>query len=141
VAISANSEKQSVKLNPILDNNESKSSMSSLTNLEELTMQEKRNHPRFTTAIKVQDIATLKTGLTANISLGGCLIKKSEEFDFFPIASRLTLKFELPGVDEPIVVHGIIRQKGKQREGFGIQFEVIDKKAAYYIEKHLGTFL
>jgi hypothetical protein len=91
--------------------------------------------------IKVQDVDTLKTGWIKDLSLGGCLIEKSEEFDFLPIASRLTLKLELPGVDETIKVKGIVRQKGKNREGFGIQFDPIDKRSAFYIERYLGNFL
>ena len=104
-------------------------------------MKEKRSHPRFNTVIKVQDVDTLKTGWTHNLSLGGCMIGKSEEFDFLPMASRLILKLELPGADETIMVKGIVRQKGKHREGFGIQFDPIDKRSAFYIERYLGTFL
>ncbi len=104
-------------------------------------MKEKRSYPRFDTAIKIQDVDTLKTGWTKNLSQGGCLIEKSEEFDFLPMASRLTFKFELPGVNEPIIVRGIVRQKGKNREEFGIQFEAVDKESAYYIERYIGNFL
>ena len=104
-------------------------------------MKEKRSHPRFNTEIKVQDVDTLKTGLTKDLSPGGCLIKKSDEFDFLPMASRLTLKLEIPGVDETITVKGIVRQKGKNREGFGIQFDPVDKGSAFYIERYLGNFL
>jgi len=104
-------------------------------------MREKRKYPRFNTVVKVQDLATLKTGRTKDLSLGGCLIKKSEGFDFLPMASRLTLKFEIPGVNELIVAFGIVRHGGKHGEGFGIQFEAVDKKSAYFIEKFMGTFL
>jgi len=104
-------------------------------------MKEKRIHPRFDTAIKIQDLITLKTGWTRNLSLGGCLIEKSDEFDFLPMASRLTLTLELPGVNKVLKVKGIVRQRGKYREGFGIQFEALDKESAYYIEKYIGTFL
>lgn len=103
-------------------------------------MKEQRTHPRFNTMIKVQDLDTLKTGWTKDLSPGGCLIKKSEEFDFLPIASRLTLKLEIPGVNETITVKGIVRQKGKNREGFGIQFDPVDTRSAFYIERYLGTF-
>lgn len=104
-------------------------------------MKDKRRYPRFNTSIKAQDVVTLKTGWTKNLSLGGCLIEKSEEFDFLPMASRLTLKLEIPGVNEVIKVQGIVRQKGKHREGFGIQFEAVDKESAYFIERYIGTFL
>ena len=104
-------------------------------------MREKRSHPRFNTVIKVQDMNTLKTGWTQDLSPGGCLIKKSEELDFLPMASKLTLKLEIPGVDETIIVKGIVRQRGKHREGFGIQFDPTNKKSIFYIERFLGTFL
>ena len=42
-------------------------------------MEEKRNYPRFSTAVKVQDLTTHKTRWTKNLSLGGCLMEKSEE--------------------------------------------------------------
>ena len=57
------------------------------------------------------------------------------------MASRLTLKLEIPGVDETITVKGIVRQKGKNREGFGIQFDPVNKRSAFYIERYLGNFL
>jgi hypothetical protein len=56
------------------------------------------------------------------------------------MASRLTLKLEIPGVDDTITVKGIVRQKGKNREGFGVQFDPVDKRSAFYIERYLGTF-
>ena len=104
-------------------------------------MKEKRKYPRINTTVKVKNVATLKTGWTKNLSLGGCLIKKSEGFDFLPVASRLTLNFEIPGVNDRIVAFGIVRHRGKYGEGFGIQFEAVDKRSAYYIERFLGTFL
>ena len=104
-------------------------------------MKEKRKYPRFNTAIEVKDLATLRTGWTRNLSLGGCLIEKSEEFVFLPMASRLTLKFEIPGVNDLIAAFGIVRHRGKYTEGVGIQFEAIDKKSAYYIERFMGIFL
>jgi len=82
----------------------------------------------------------LKTGWTKNLSQGGCLIEKSGDFDFLPMASRLTLKLEIPGVNEPIMVQGIVRQRGKHREGFGIQFEAVDKRSASHIERFLEIF-
>jgi hypothetical protein len=104
-------------------------------------MKEKRRYPRLNTAIKVRDLVTQKTGWTKNLSLGGCLIDESEEFDFLPSASQLTLKLELPKVNELIVVYGKVRHRGKHREGFGIQFEAVDNRSAYYIERFMGTFL
>ena len=104
-------------------------------------MKEKRKYPRFNTAIKVKDLATLRTGWTKNLSLGGCLIEKAEEFNFLPMTSRLTLKFEIPGVNDLIAAFGLVRHREKHTEGVGIQFEAIDKKSAYYIERFMGIFL
>ncbi len=104
-------------------------------------MKEKRRYPRFNVSVKIQDTATLKTGWTRDLSLGGCLIEKSGEFDFLPMASRMSLTLAIQGADEPVEVHGVVRHKGKNRDVFGIQFEDIDKKCAHYIEKFTGTFL
>ena len=104
-------------------------------------MLEKRHYPRLSAAVKVQDFTTFKTGWTRNLSLGGCLIERSDEFDFLSMASRLTLKFEIPGVKEPVLASGIVKHRGKHREGFGIQFEAVDKTSAYYLGKFMGSFL
>ena len=104
-------------------------------------MLEKRQYARLDTAVKVQDFNTSKTGWTKNISLGGCLIEKSHEFDFLSTGSRLTLKFEIPGVSEPVLASGIVRHRGKHGEGFGIQFEAVDKTSAFYLGKFMGSFL
>lgn len=104
-------------------------------------MHEKRRYPRLNTAIKVQDFTTFKTGWTKNLSLGGCFIEKTDEFDSRPMASRLTLKFEIPGVIEPVLASGIVKHRGKQGEGFGIQFEAVDKTSAFYLGKFMGGFL
>ncbi len=52
------------------------------------------------------------------------------------MASRLTLKFEIPGVKEPVLASGIVKHRGKHREGFGIQFE---KDAEYIIRVQLKS--
>jgi len=102
---------------------------------------EQRNYPRFNTAIKVEDLATLRTGLTRNLSLGGCFIRKSPDFASLPIPSRISLKFDLPGITEAVVVFGLVKHTGEHEEGFGIQFKEVHKKSAYYIGKFIGSFL
>ena len=102
---------------------------------------EHRNYPRLDTALKVQDLATLKIGLTHNLSLGGCFIKKSSAFDALSIPSRIALKFEIPGITQTVVVFGLVKHKGKHDEGFGIQFQEVHKKSAYYIGRFMGSFL
>jgi hypothetical protein len=104
-------------------------------------MKEKRSYPRFNTVIEVQDFTNFKTRRTKNLSLGGCLIERCDEFDSLSMVSWLTLKFEIPGVDEAVLASGIVRHTGKHREGFGIQFASVDKKSAYYLERFMGTFL
>ena len=104
-------------------------------------MSEKRNYPRFTTAINVLELTTLKTGLTTNISLGGCFIRKSKEFNSVPLDSRLTLKFEIPGVNDIVVVFGLLKHHGEHEEGFGVQFQEVHKKSAYYLGRFIGNFL
>jgi len=104
-------------------------------------MKEKRSYSRFNTAVEVRDCTNFKTWWTKNISLGGCLIERRDESDSLSIASWLTLKFEIPGVDEAVLASGIVEHTGKNREGFGIQFTSVDKKSAYYLGKFMGTFL
>ena len=104
-------------------------------------MSEKRDYPRFTTSIKVLELTTLKNGQTTNLSLGGCFITKSKEFNAIPLASRLTLKFEIPGVNDIVVVFGVLKHHGEQEQGFGIQFQEVNKKSAYYLGRFIGNFL
>ena len=103
-------------------------------------MIEKRNYPRFDSVLQVMELSTLKTGWTTNLSLGGCFIQKSKEFNCLPLASRVTLKFEIPGVNDIVVIFGEVSHRGQQEEGFGIQFKEVDKKSAYYIGRFMGTF-
>ena len=104
-------------------------------------MTEKRSYPRLNTAVEVRDYTTFKTRWTKNLSLGGCLIERCEEYDSLPIASQIVLKFEIPGVNEAVLASGVVKHKGKHREGFGIQFASVDKKSAYYLGRFMGTFL
>ena len=106
-----------------------------------MTQHEQRSYPRLNTAVRVQDLATLRTGITRNISLGGCFIDKSPEFASLPIPSRISLKFDLPGITEAVVVFGLVMHDGRQEEGFGIQFKEVHKKSAYFIGKFIGCFL
>ena len=104
-------------------------------------MTEKRSYPRLNTIVKVQDFTTFKTRWTKNLSLGGCLIERCDEFDSLSMASQIVLKFEIPGVNEDVLVSGIVRHMGKHKEGFGIQYASVDKKSAYYLGRFMGTFL
>lgn len=103
--------------------------------------QEQRNYPRFNTAVKVQDLATSRTGVTRNLSLGGCFIQKSPQFDALPIPSRISLKLDIPGITEGVVVFGLVKHAGKHEQGYGIQFKEVHKKSAYYIGRCIGNFL
>jgi hypothetical protein len=104
-------------------------------------MTEKRSHPRFVTSVRVQDVATLSTGRTQNISLGGCLVENTEGFHYLPVNTPLMLTFEIPGVAEHIVIAGEIRHWGKEGEAFGVQFKEVDKRSAYYLGRFMGIFL
>lgn len=103
-------------------------------------MEEKRNYPRFNSSLQVMELSTLKTGLTTNVSLGGCFIQQSKDFSGLPLASRVTLKFEIPGVNDIVVIFGEVSHRGRNDNGFGIQFKEVDKKSAYYLGRYMGTF-
>jgi hypothetical protein len=102
---------------------------------------EQRKYPRLNTAVTVQDLATSRTGVTGNLSLGGCFIRKSPAFALLPIPSRISLQLNLPGITETVVVFGLVIRTGGQEEGFGVQFKEVHKKSAYCIGKFIGTFL
>jgi len=104
-------------------------------------MSEKRIHPRFATSVRVQDVATLYTGRTKNISLGGCLVENSEGFHYLPVNTPLVLTFDIPGVAENIIISGEIRHWGKEGEAFGVEFTEVDKRSAYYLGRFMGIFL
>ena len=107
---------------------------------EEGAMADKRKYPRCNTAIEILDEATRRTRQTENISLGGCLLKKSDWNDFFPIGYQLSLKFVIPGLADAMPIRGAVRHRGENGEELGIQFREVDKKSAYYIERFTGTF-
>jgi hypothetical protein len=102
---------------------------------------EQRNYPRLNTAVTVQELATSRTGVTGNLSLGGCFIRKSPAFALLPIPSRISLQFKLPGITETVVVFGVVIHTGGHDQGFGIQFKELHKKSAYYIGRFIGSFL
>ena len=102
---------------------------------------EQRNYPRLNAAVTVRDLATSRRGVTGNLSLGGCFIRKSPEFASLPIPSRISLHLDLPGITETVVVFGLVIHTGGHEEGFGIQFKEVHKKSAYYIGRFIGSFL
>jgi hypothetical protein len=102
---------------------------------------EQRNYPRLSTAVTVLDLATSRTGVTGNLSLGGCFILKSPALAPLPIPSRISLQLDLPGISETVVVFGVVLHTGGHEEGFGVQFKELHKKSAYCIGKFIGTFL
>ena len=90
-------------------------------------MKEKRSYPRINAAVEVRDCANFRTWWTRNLSLGGCFIERRDELDSLSIASWLTLKFEIPGVDEVVLASGMVRHTGKHREGVGINLHQLIK--------------
>jgi hypothetical protein len=103
-------------------------------------MEDRRHYPRFNSALQVMELSTLKTGLTTNISLGGCFIEKTKDLSGLPLDSRVTLKFEIPGINDLVVIFGEVSHHGQKDEGFGIKFKEVDKKSAYYLGRYMGTF-
>jgi hypothetical protein len=47
----------------------------------------------------------------------------------------------MPGINEAVVIFGLVNHTGKHQEGYGIQFKEVHKKSAYYIAKFIGSFL
>ena len=63
-------------------------------------MPEWRSHPRLPFGMKIVNTNSSEVGMIRDISLGGCFINRSENFDLLPVHSRLPLVLEIPGEDE-----------------------------------------
>ncbi len=62
------------------------------------------------------------SGLTKNISIGGCFVEKSEDSYLLPIDSTIPLFLEIPGGYAYIEIYGGIKHHGHAGNGMGIQF-------------------
>ena len=97
-------------------------------------MQEWRSHPRLEFDIRVRNRQSGEVGMMRDISVGGCFIRKSREFPLLPINSRVPLSFEIPGEDEYediyIEVEGRVIHHGREEEGMGINFMMIESSVA-----------
>ena len=105
-------------------------------------MQKRREHPRLKFGVIVKDKRSKKQGITRNISIDGCFIKKEGEFnELLPIGTPIDLVLILPNTDRNITVSGLVRHHGTQEDGMGISFEKIDDHSVAVIQEFIKTFL
>lgn len=106
------------------------------------SMQKRRVQPRLKFGVVVRDIKNKKQGITRNISVEGCFIKKEGAFsELLPIGSPMDLVLVLPNTDSDISIAGVVRHHGTQNDGMGISFEKIDDHAVSIIEEFIRAFL
>ena len=108
-------------------------------------MIEWRTHPRLEFGIRVVNKKTNEAGVMKDLSVGGCFICKSDGFSFIPVNERLLLGFEIPGKDEYediyIEAEGRVAHHGKDGEGMGINFVMLDSSVAHVINNFVIAYL
>lgn len=108
-------------------------------------MTEWRAHPRLEFGIKVVNKDNNEVGMMRDISVGGCFINKSQEFNLIPINAKIPLAFEIPGEDEYediyIEVEGKVVHHGKTEEGVGVNFIMVESSAANVISGFVKAYL
>jgi hypothetical protein len=104
-----------------------------------------RKHPRLEFGIKVINKETNAVATMSDISVGGCFVRESEGFPALPIDTRIPLAFEIPGKDEYediyIEVEGRVVHHGKEGNGMGINFVMVEPAAANVISNFVKAYL
>lgn len=105
-------------------------------------MPEIRKHQRIELEVRVASKDNRIRGFTRNLSVGGCLIDKSDDFNLLPIGSKTSFFLEIPGEYAYIEIDGVAKHHGKEGDGMGICFEttngiksLIDQFLRNYLEK------
>ena len=108
-------------------------------------MVEWRTHPRLEFGIRVINEKTNEIGVMKDLSVGGCFIYMSEKFSLIPIHEIVPIRFEIPGRDEwdDIYIHteGRVTHHGKDGEGMGIDFVMLDSSVAHAINNFVMAYL
>ncbi|MBN2495116.1 MAG: PilZ domain-containing protein [Deltaproteobacteria bacterium] len=116
---------------------------------------DRRRFPRKATVVKVRLEASSSRGMifeaslpSRDVSIGGVFLES--EF-FVKLGSELEVRFELPGVDEPVHVKGAVirEQRGRgddQRSGFAIEFtnfyeDAEQALATYFLAPEVNRFV
>ncbi len=98
---------------------------------------ERRQSERFSVVVRV-DYSTVDaffSEFTANVNEGGIFIETDERH---PPETAVSLQFQLPGCDEPLLVSGRVvwsHSGGRgQQPGIGIEFEDLDPMARQRVD-------
>ena len=100
-------------------------------------MAEKRKHQRVKTEIRLASKDHCSRGFTRDVSVGGCFIVKSEDFNLLPIGNKVPLFLEIPGEYAYIEIDGIVKHHGKNKEGMGICFDTTSRGVQSLIDRFL----
>ena len=100
-------------------------------------MAKKRKHQRVKIEIRVASKDHCSRGFTRNVSVGGCFIKKSDDFNLLPIGSKVPLFLEIPGEYAYIEIDGVVKHHGEKEEGMGICFEATNRGTQSLIDRFL----
>ena len=103
-------------------------------------MQKKRKHQRVELEVRIADKDNRISGVTKNISAGGCFVETSEDFHLLPIGSTIPLFLEIPGGHAYIEIDGVIKHHGQEGNGMGIQFETPQRGISSLIDQFLKNY-
>jgi len=105
-------------------------------------MHKRREKPRLRFDVVVKDKKTKKQGITRNISVEGCFIKREGDFqELLPVGSTLDLLLYLPNTDKNIKIKAVVKHHGTHEDGMGIFFKDLDHHSAGIIQQFIQTFL
>jgi len=103
-------------------------------------MQKKRKHQRVELEVRIADKDNRISGVTKNVSAGGCFVETSEDFHLLPIDSTLPLFLEIPGGYAYIEIDGVIKHHGHAGNGMGIQFKTAHPGIPSLIDQFLKNY-
>jgi len=103
-------------------------------------MREKRKQQRVEVEVRITAKDNRISGLTKNISRGGCFLKKSEDFHLLPIGSTIPFYIEIPGGYAYIEIDGVITHHGQEGDGMGIRFESAHRGIPSLIDQFLRDY-
>jgi len=104
-------------------------------------MAKKRKHERVKIEIRVASKDHCSKGFTRDVSVGGCFIEKSDDFNLLPIGSKVPLFLEIPGEYAYIEINGVVKHHGKEEGGMGIYFESTNRGIQSLIDKFLQNHI
>ena len=103
------------------------------------TGRERRRYPRAAVEIVIKYANTEQffTDYAMNISLGGIFIKTATPF---PINTRLSIHFSIPGLDRAIRTTGVVMRSSREPPaGMGVRFDDLDQESKAAIDSIVAS--